>query len=47
MQFSSVKCFLGVSYFRENRPKIDENDLKSEKMHEQWKKGFLGISVRK
>ena len=43
MQFSSLKSFLDVSYFRENWPKIDENDLKSAKMHEKWKKGFLGI----
>ena len=43
MQFSSLKCFLGVSYFRENWSKIDENDLKSAEMHEKWNKGFLRI----
>ena len=43
MQFLGLKSFLTVSYFGEKWPKIDENDRKSAKIHENWKKGFLGI----
>ena len=40
MQFSSLKSFLGVSYFEENWLKINKKNVqKSPQIPEKWKNG--------
>ncbi len=47
MQFSCLKCFIGVSYFKEKRLEIDRNDQKCLKKSRASSRSFAYMPVTK